>query len=550
MGPLGPHNNNGVIDNIFGLAEAEFGYECVVGNTKLVPPTILTLVSWQEHIGLVLDVGIALILPASPPGRCSSNIQDVLFNISTYTSAPCIPGTARNTTSFGPCLLCPSNMKSNGSGAMECHPCQMNNSLCLRGSVYEINKNKLSNYDQAEPYPDSPDITEFDDILLHNIFLFRTTSPSCLAISPLFWATLTIALSFIILIVMIILTYFPEYKNYRILLKTIFKRFDLLKEGELWLGGLVSIIIIVLIIFTCRFSNMFLNLYPIETTSHDARMAVSCDSSLFNAKFITSLQLLSIHKHEQEQPIFDILDQQHITLTVHFIGTAHPCTSVSMQQNMDRGQSISSTDFNCSFDNENFILSVSTLLPQHRISVEFNLKGPYFVGGFRLCLSGPSKRRDENKYIVQELDFCQMFSPLNETLTVNALVNIKMTKTINRTMGMSMNDDLMFGGLWLPKLSVTTLSDALVYIENGEYLRYLPERTRLIIDMSESDFFVQNTQEPIALEIPRVTEASVSGDDAVHLRQQDCQWTIVVSSMLADAIGLAPYIDAFLVELN
>ncbi|CAF5032711.1 unnamed protein product, partial [Rotaria sp. Silwood1] len=60
-----------------------------------------------------------------------------------------------------------------------------------------------------------------------------------------------------------------------------------------------------------------------------------------------------------------------------------------------------------------------------------------------------------------------------------------------------MNDDLMFGGLWLPKLSVTTLSDALVYIENGEYLRYLPERTRLIIDMSESDFFVQNTQEPI-----------------------------------------------------
>ncbi|CAF4662256.1 unnamed protein product, partial [Rotaria sp. Silwood2] len=190
--------------------------------------------------------------------------------------------------------------------------------------------------------------------------------------------------------------------------------------------------------------------------------------------------------------------QQHITLTIHFIGTAFSCTNVSMQQNMDRGQSISSTSFNCSFDNENFILSVSTLLPQHRISVEFNLKGPYFVGGFRLCLSGPSKAQNEKKYVVEELDFCEMFSPLNETLTVNALVNIKMTKTINRTMGMSINDDSMYGGLWLPKLSVTTLSDALVYVENGEYLRYLPERTRLIVDMSESDFFVQNTQEPIA----------------------------------------------------
>ncbi|CAF3131741.1 unnamed protein product, partial [Rotaria sp. Silwood2] len=184
--------------------------------------------------------------------------------MSTYTSALCIPGTARNTTSFGPCLLCPSNMKSNGSGAMQCYPCQINNSLCLRGSIYEINKNKLSNYDQAEPYPDSPDVTEFDDILLHNIFLFRTISSSCLVISPLFWATLAIALSFIILIVMIILTYFPEHKNYRRLIKTIFKRFDLLKEGELWLGGLASIIIVVLIIFTCRFSDMFLNLYPIE----------------------------------------------------------------------------------------------------------------------------------------------------------------------------------------------------------------------------------------------------------------------------------------------
>ncbi|CAF4973593.1 unnamed protein product, partial [Rotaria sp. Silwood1] len=37
-------------------------------NSKPASPTILTLVSWQKHIGLVLDVGIALILPASPPG--------------------------------------------------------------------------------------------------------------------------------------------------------------------------------------------------------------------------------------------------------------------------------------------------------------------------------------------------------------------------------------------------------------------------------------------------------------------------------------------------
>ncbi|CAF3696266.1 unnamed protein product [Rotaria sordida] len=47
------------------------------------------------------------------------------------------------------------------------------------------------------------------------------------------------------------------------------------------------------------------------------------------------------------------------------------------------------------------------------------------------------------------------------------------------------------------------------------------------------------------LEIPRVTQAHVSDDYAVHLRQQDSQWTIGVSSMLADAIGLVPYKDVF-----
>ncbi|CAF2648055.1 unnamed protein product [Rotaria sp. Silwood2] len=48
-----------------------------------------------------------------------------------------------------------------------------------------------------------------------------------------------------------------------------------------------------------------------------------------------------------------------------------------------------------------------------------------------------------------------------------------------------------------------------------------------------------------ALEIPRVTQARVSDDYAVHLRQQGSQWNIGVSSMLADAIGLAPYKDVF-----
>ena len=48
-----------------------------------------------------------------------------------------------------------------------------------------------------------------------------------------------------------------------------------------------------------------------------------------------------------------------------------------------------------------------------------------------------------------------------------------------------------------------------------------------------------------ALEIPRVTQARVSNDYAAHLSQHYSQWNIGVSSMLADAIDLAPFKDVF-----
>ncbi|CAF3533440.1 unnamed protein product [Rotaria socialis] len=48
-----------------------------------------------------------------------------------------------------------------------------------------------------------------------------------------------------------------------------------------------------------------------------------------------------------------------------------------------------------------------------------------------------------------------------------------------------------------------------------------------------------------ALEIPRVTQARVSVDYAIHLDERVPQWNIGVSSMLADTIGMAPYNDVF-----
>jgi hypothetical protein len=48
-----------------------------------------------------------------------------------------------------------------------------------------------------------------------------------------------------------------------------------------------------------------------------------------------------------------------------------------------------------------------------------------------------------------------------------------------------------------------------------------------------------------ALEIPRVTQARVSDDYTTHLIRQEAQWAIGVTSLLADALGMAPYKDTF-----
>jgi hypothetical protein len=193
-----------------------------------------------------------------------------------------------------------------------------------------------------------------------------------------------------------------------------------------------------------------------------------------------------------------MLDEQNITLTVHFIGTGFLCHNIMMQQNLDRGQRVPSNNFNCSFDMKTSILSVSTLLPQHLVTMQFDLIGPFFIGGLRMCLSGPSNVKDDNKYTLQELHFCQFFYTDNETLTINPTIDVKMTKVINETVGYSVSDDITFSGIWIPTLTVNTFSDVLFFAESGEYIRYLSDRVTLVVDITESEFFMKNTQEPIA----------------------------------------------------
>ncbi|CAF3979299.1 unnamed protein product [Adineta steineri] len=466
---------------------------------KSIPHSILTFVAWKSHLGLVFDVGVALLLSTSSPGYYSAEIDDNSSVMDVYMSVPCIPGTARNTTSSGPCFICPPNTKSNGSLGIECETCTTNDSyLCLRGALVEIPLINIASYDQAFPYPNSPDLVSFDDILLQNIFSFVTTSPSCLIESPLFWAFFAVGLGLIIFIIMCILICFPQWKPQRIFLKKLFTHLDLIGEGEIWFGGLMTFTIIVLLVFTGKSATSFARLYPGENVSSNSESTITCNPILPNVKFSSVLQLLSIGQHEEEKPIFTMLDEQNITLTVHFVSTSFLCSNVTMQENLDRDQRIPFDKFNCSYDTKLSILSISTILPQHRITMQFQLTGPYFVGGLRICLSGSSTAEDSIKYTLKELQFCQFFYEPNETLTINPSIGIKMTKVVNRTIGYAVDDNMTLSGLWIPTLTMNTLSDVLLFGASGEYIRYLSDHITLVVDMSESEFFIKNTEEPIA----------------------------------------------------
>jgi hypothetical protein len=297
---------------------------------------------------------------------------------------------------------------------------------------------------------------------------------------------------------MCILNRFPHLKLHRRRLKKVFTHIDLIGEGEMWFGGLVTFAIIVLLVFTCRFSVSFARLYPIETVPFDYDEGDACHSTIPNAKFTSGLQLLSILRRKDEEPIFKMLDEQNIILSVHFVSTGFSCQNITMQHNLEGEQRVMSNNFNCSYDDETTILSISTLLPEHMITLQFDLIGPYFIGGLYMCLSGSSDVKNDRKYTLKELRFCHLFYTQNETLTINPTIGIKLTKVINRTVGYSINDGMIFSGLWVPTVTPNTLSDRLLFRRSGEYFRYLTDRVTLVVDINESELFMKNTQEPIA----------------------------------------------------
>ncbi|CAF1410550.1 unnamed protein product, partial [Rotaria sordida] len=282
-------------------------------------------------------------------------------------------GTYKNYSSLGPCSICPSgtrNLSISSIGISQCISCSSNLS-CPLASLSETNLTMVSSYSQAVAYPETTDATDIEDFLIKTTFQIDTKQ-HCLLISPLFWTFIVGGLCLLYL-TFILLTHLFNCKSCikcHKKAKIAFKHTDIINEGEMWIGGLATLAIIVLAVFACWFSASFLQRYPIEDISQPATFA--CDESLINAQFSTGLKLLAIPKSIEAQPIFNLLDKQTFNLTVELINTGFTCSSITAQENLLTSKYVA-LRIGCNRSIETAITSVTFTLPKHLTTVQVNI---------------------------------------------------------------------------------------------------------------------------------------------------------------------------------
>ncbi|CAF1136567.1 unnamed protein product [Adineta ricciae] len=445
----------------------------------------LQIISSPSSLALLDDQGNILIMNPTPSGYFPA-IRDS-GSMPVFTAPrKCFPGTFKSQSGIHDCSICPSGTKNSGNSSIQCVACAAN-SFCPLGSVSDIPLSALTTTTQVIAYPKSPESTIFDEILLQN--MFHIGSGRCLVVSPVFWSLIVAAFAILIAILMFILKHrvdHPQSRKLRQRLKCIFKHTDLIGEGELWIGGLVSFAVVVLVSFAYSFSHRYLYQYPIETTS-DSYFA--CDPSLRNAKFQTNLQSLSIPPTDAEQKMFYLLNNQTFTLHLDFVNTLANCDIISLQ--VLYGTRWSTIRW-LSCSNVDSILFLTVVLPYQHASIRIYISDTQIIGALRVGLS--SAGHEDEHYNLKELNFYQAFYKYGEVLTQNLSINIDMTKVINETAAM-VGEESDYSGIYIP--TFTTDVDSL-FLTQDQYVYSTSASALLTVVISETPYYVKNLQQPIA----------------------------------------------------
>ncbi|CAF1403307.1 unnamed protein product [Adineta ricciae] len=480
-----------IIENTFPNNQQE-----IVNNHKI--PFIYELISVKEnYFGIVIYYTKAnwyfLLMPLEiVEGYFMSGFNLDSDYYDTYQLGKisiCPSGMYRNSNQLiGHCSLCPSGEKSPSDGKAQCEKCE-NIKKCLSlGTISE--EYEYENVIQIVNYPSTSDSNSFDDIILSNIFHFR-----CILYSPIFWMFIILSISLILLISIIIASYFPSTFRYRLTILQIFSQIDLIGEGHLWIGGIASCGIFVLIIFSTLFSIEYLHLYPIENSKYSS---FSCDSHVLNAKFRSGLQLLALPKSDEERPIFDLLDEQQFTIVINLINTIIDCTSSILNLKQVNNHFFVTPSYNCSRNETSSTLTFQIQSLTHFAHTIIEIESVLSISTLQICLQGSNKTIENGKYEIRMLFPCQFYSDVNHTISSTPHFDIILTKVINQTEAIDDSQTRKYSGLWIPLFKGKDVTTKGIFRLENNYQRYSRLTTRITIQLVESEFFIQNYQEPIA----------------------------------------------------
>ncbi|CAF3958825.1 unnamed protein product, partial [Adineta steineri] len=206
-------------------------------------------------------------------------------------------------------------------------------------------------------------------------------------------------------------------------------------ESTMWIGGLISAAIIVLVVSAYSFSNSFLRQYPVEDITHNSSFA--CDVTLRNAKFSTTTQQRWDPRRstKESQPMFDSLNAQPFTLNIDLVQTAFTCDDQFYVERFDGYETTLIPITKCQTKYNGTILSLTILLPAQVISVRLVLPGLNTVGAIRIGLSGPAAEDENGRFTLMALNFASTFvsSSLDQVLAKSMTFPIELTQIVNQT---------------------------------------------------------------------------------------------------------------------
>jgi hypothetical protein len=464
--------------------------------TNTFGPILLSFAATQNGTLVMLDSdGNYYILLPSPAGFFSGSSSGM-----SSTLSQCICGTYSSDLNIFPCSLCPPGTTTGGlTGQSSCIPCE-NDSFCPLGAAFgNISPSSylLTNINQRRAYPVSPQSVRFDNILMQNMLkISGSMSSHCLVVSPLFWAIIVISFGVFVWIIMFISKHYvtnPIGMKTRQKLKRILKKTDLIGEGEMVVGGLLSFSILVLIVFAYAFSTSYLYRYPIEQVSGNFNLG--CDTTLTNAQFTSNLMATSITPSDEEEPIFALLNAQPFKLYIAFINTIFKCTDITVMQVKDINLPIAISS--CNENDSSVVLAL--FLPTHTINLQVQLADIHTIGGLRIVLEAPGADVENETlnaaYTLVDLVFAQTLSLSGRLLTQQPSCTLQLTKLINRTYPLSEGDKTQFNAFWLPFVS-DTLDQ--MFVDENEYKYATSSSTILSIVINETPYYILNTQRPIA----------------------------------------------------